>query len=208
MTSLAALQTLSGSADGYGGDLGGLAGADELCQIIAESSTPCAANRQWRAFLSTVAGPVNASDRVGQGPWYDRLGRVVAMTLDDLINERPVGADTAIVNDLPNEFGVPNHDPDGTGDVDNHNVMTGSGTDGTVYSQNADATCQDWTSSDSSGGAPRCGVSWPRAQLTHWISTLTEGGCEPGVTPPGADSGQRGTVGALGGYGAFYCLAL
>ena len=208
MTSLAALQTLSGNSDGYGGDLGGLAGADALCQIIAESSTPCAARQQWRAFLSTTAGPVHARDRIGQGPWYDRAGRVVAMTLADMLSERPVGADPTIINDFPNEFGVPNHDPDGTGDVDNHNVLTGSDMDGMLYSQDASATCQDWSSSVASGGRPRCGVSWPRAQLTHWISALNEGGCAPGATPPGQNSGESGTVGALGGYGAFYCFAV
>jgi hypothetical protein len=90
----------------------------------------------------------------------------------------------------------------------NHNVLTGSDTDGRLYSQDASATCQDWSSSVASGGRPRCGVSWPRAQLTHWISALNEGGCAPGATPPGQNSGESGTVGALGGYGAFYCFAV
>lgn len=44
--------------------------------------------------------------------------------------------------------------------------------------------------------------------LLRWISTLDEGGCAPGATPPGAESGARGTVGALGGYGGFFCFAL
>ena len=38
--------------------------------------------KSWRAFLSTIRGgpdgPVHAIDRVGNGPWYDRLGRLVA----------------------------------------------------------------------------------------------------------------------------------
>jgi hypothetical protein len=118
-----------------------------------------------------------------------------------------MGADPAIIQDLPNEYGVPNHNP-GTGIVDNHNTLTGSKTNGTLDAQGLTATCQDWTSSAANGGRPRCGVSWPRVQLTNWISTLNEGGCAPGATPPGADSGQSGTVGALGGYGGFYCMAL
>ena len=79
---------------------------------------------------------------------------------------------------------------------------------GTLSGTNLDATCQDWTSSAANGGRPRCGVTWPRVQFIHWIYALDEGGCAPGATPPGADQGPGGTVGALGGYGGFYCFAL
>ena len=48
-----------------------------------------AGQKTWRAFLSATAGPdgqpVNAIDRVGTGPWYDRLGRLVAMNKADLV---------------------------------------------------------------------------------------------------------------------------
>jgi hypothetical protein len=215
MTSQAGLERLSGNPDGFGGDLtfgqaDGLSGADEICRQLAETSMP-GNGKTWRAFLSVTEGPdgmpVDAIDRIGDGPWYDRLGRVVAMTKEDVLQVRPGGADPAIVDDLPNEDGVPNHDP-GTGIIDNHNVLTGSTTEGTLDNEGLSATCQDWTSSESEGGRPRCGVSWPRASLLNWISVLNEGGCAPGSTPPGANSGPRGTVGALGGYGGFYCFAL
>jgi hypothetical protein len=215
MTSQAGLARLADNPDGFGGDLrygkaDGLSGADEICRELAETSMP-GNGKTWRAFLSVTEDsngmPVDAIDRVGEGPWYDRTGRLVAMTKEDLLQVRPRGADPAIVDDLPNEDGVPNHDP-GTGIIDNHNVLTGSTTQGTLDNQGLSATCQDWTSSESSGGRPRCGVSWPRANLLNWISVLNEGGCAPGATPPGANSGPSGTVGALGGYGAFYCLAL
>jgi hypothetical protein len=215
MTSLASMRKLSANQNGFGGDLrfsktNGLDGADEICKQVAEIGMP-GNGKTWRAFLSVTAGPsgtpVNAVDRIGTGPWYDRLGRVFAMTKTDLLNQRPTGADPAILNDFPNEFGVPNHNPDGTV-IDNHNVLTGSNTMGNVNGTNKSDTCQDWTSAVSGGGAPRCGVSWPRSSLIHWISVLNEGGCAPGVTPPGADSGPSGTVGALGGYGGIYCFAL
>jgi hypothetical protein len=215
MTSQAGLGRLAGNPDGFGGDLrfgkaDGLSGADEICRQLAEGSMP-GNGKTWRAFLSVTEGPngmpVHAIDRVGEGPWYDRVGRLVAMTKEDLQQVRPRGADPAIVDDLPNEDGIPNHDP-GTGIIDNHNVLTGSTTEGTLDDQGLSATCQDWTSSESGGGRPRCGVSWPRANLLNWISVLNEGGCAPGATPPGAESGPRGTVGPLGGYGGFYCFAL
>ncbi|MEY4582124.1 MAG: hypothetical protein RL701_6827, partial [Pseudomonadota bacterium] len=132
VTSLVALQRLSESEAGFGGDLrfgkaDGLSGADEICRQIAETSLEGAGNKPWRAFLSIVKGadgkPVNAIDRVGEGPWYDRRNRLVAMNKANLAQVRPVGADTTIINDLPNEDGVPNHAPDGT-TVDNHDMLT------------------------------------------------------------------------------------
>jgi hypothetical protein len=167
--------------------------------------------KTWRAFLSVTKGPagtpVNAIDRIGEGPWYDRRGRLFAMTKAAALNTRPMGADPIIVNDLPNEDGVPNHNPDGT-IIDNHNVLTGSDTMGRVVGTNLANTCQDWTSAAANGGKPRCGVTWPRVQFVNWIYAIDETGCVPGATPPGADQGTPGTVGGYGGYGGFYCFAL
>jgi hypothetical protein len=215
MASQAGLGRLAGKPNGFGGDLrfgkpDGLSGADEICRQLAEASMP-GNGKTWRAFLSVTKGPngmpVNAIDRIGEGPWYDRRERLFAMNKAALMSARPLGADPVIIDDFPNEDGVPNHNP-GTGIIDNHNTLTGSSTLGTVDSRGLSATCQDWTSSAAEGGKPRCGVSWPRGRLAHWISVLDEGGCAPGATPPGAEAGTRGTVGALGGYGGFYCFAL
>jgi len=215
-TSQAALRELSENQDGFGGDLRfgkatGLEGADEICRTIAETSMP-GNGKTWRAFLSVTKGPddkpVNAIDRVGDGPWYDRRGRLLTMNKAGLLKTRPEGADPIIADDLPNEDGVPNHDPDGTGEIDNHNFLTGSTTLGVLNGMNLSDTCQDWMSKEANGGKPRCGVTWPRVQFINWIYALNEGGCAPGATPPGADQGKPGTVGALGGYGGFYCFAL
>ena len=161
VTSLEGMQRLSGRQTGFGGDLrygeaDGLSGADKICAEIAEYSMAGDGQKGWRAFLSVTAGPdgspVHAIDRIGQGPWYDRMGRLVAMNLTDLANERPVGADPAIINDLPNEYGVPNHAPDAEeGEVDNHDILTGSDEAGRLY-DDEESTCQDWTSSVGSGG--------------------------------------------------------
>src|SRR5271165_4766487 len=55
---------------GDGGNLGGLAGADAHCQVLATAVG--AGNRTWHAYLSTQARPgqpaVNARDRIGKGP--------------------------------------------------------------------------------------------------------------------------------------------
>jgi hypothetical protein len=169
VTSYVALQSLSGNPLGFGGDLrfgqpDGLSGADEICRQISLRSMPDNV-KTWRAFLSVTKGPtgepVHAIDRVGDGPWYDRLGRLVAMNKDDLAQPRPRGADPAIINDLPNEDGVPNHNPDGSGNVDNHDMLTGTSAIGMLYSTDWSATCHDWTSSVGTDGRPRCGHTWP-----------------------------------------------
>lgn len=200
VTSLVAMQRESGSKDGFGGNLGGLAGADEICRSIAEYSLPCAGNKVWRAFLST--SQENAIDRVGPGPWYDRRGRVVALTTADLAKERPANADSAIANDLPNEDGVPNHNP-GSGQVDNHDTLTGSDSQGKLAG--ADFTCSDWTST--SGGKPRIGHSWPGGPSKNWINGHTAPGCGAGVNLSSAMGESGSCVGCSGGYGGIYCLA-
>ncbi len=234
ITSWRALQVLSGSANGFGGDLrygetgpgAGLRGADRICAAIAERSMPGAGRKQWRAFLSATNGgdgnPVHAIDRVGEGPWYDRLERVVAANRAALPNLRPTGAHPAIFNDLPNEDGVPNHRPDPSmGLVDNHHMLTGSTTAGRLYGMTA--TCLDWTSARgdrATEGRPRCGLSWPRGGggggpggstgSAHWISALDEAGCAPGAALFGMGGPvlSNPTVGSGGGYGGFYCFAL
>lgn len=233
-----ALVQASGNADGFGGDLGGITGADAICQKIAETSAPCHKGRVvWHAFLSTSS--VNARDRIGTGPWYDRRGRLLAKTLTDLINERPIGADSSIAADFPNENGVPNHSPDGKL-VDNHQIITGSGTDGNVYKQAASgstgggmpgggfggslaqdacletwtveaATCKGWTTNKAEG-CPRVGHSWYEGSGMsgkHWISVWNESGCAPGGT--GSQTGGTDSsrkIGSGGGYGGFYCFAV
>jgi hypothetical protein len=218
----------SGSPDGFGGDLGGLAGADAICQTVAEGVSPCQANKVWRAFLSTSTE--DAIDRIGQGPWHDRNGRLFANNIAGLLNDRPANADPEIINDFPNEYGVPNHNPDGTGLVDNHEILTGTGVNGRLYTQSgtsgfgatacgngeqwtaAKATCSDWTSSEPQG-CPRVGHSWPReGSGINWISCWNEGGCAPGgvltdtINGGGLDGTRR--VGSAGGYGGWYCFAV
>jgi hypothetical protein len=236
VTSLEGLQRLSGSTNGFGGDFrfgktgdgAGLLGADSICQCLAESSMPGSKAKVWRAFLSVTkdAGgkQVNAIDRIGAGPWYDRLGRLVSNTKSDLLNDRP-NADAAIKNDLPNEYGVPNHRPDpNKPNVDNHQFVTGSGADGKLYTTTVtpNSTCLDWTSTAASGSKPRAGISWPKSgmakeigarpeNMKNWISVFDLWGCEAGLDLTDSDKiGTEGvyTIGNGGGYGGFYCFAL
>jgi hypothetical protein len=211
VTSLKVLQELSGSQLGFGGDLrfgetgpgAGLRGADKICATIAERSMPGAGKKNWRAFLSAVADDkgiqVNAIDRIGNGPWYDRLGRAFALSKQDLMNVRPASAHPAIQNDFPNEDGVPNHRPDpNQPEVDNHDMLTGTNDKGQLYSKTA--TCKDWTANlgdKASEGLPRVGHSWPRGGFM--TRPDMGGGMRPDLGGPRADLGGGPRIDMGGG---------
>jgi len=209
VTSVDAMRARSGSETGFGGDLRvgeatGLAGADKICREVAKRGMPGAETKTWRAFLSVYGPPaVNAIDRVGPGPWYDRLGRLVALTKAGLAMTRPQGGDATITDDLPNETGMPNHQG-----VDNHDTLTGSTMTGMLQASSAAGTCNDWTSAVGTTGRPMLGHSWPARSGMSWIQAHPAGGCAAGVNLVQA-GGPTGTdVGSGGGYGGIYCFAL
>jgi hypothetical protein len=215
--------------NGYGGDLGGIAGADEICSMLAQRSNP-GDTKVWRAFLSTTGmfGSVaqNAIERIGTGPWYDFEGRKFADDLSGLLpamprEGRPRGADPQLAGMFTGENGERVRE---NADVDNHDVLTGSNNEGRLFDDaegGVIATCEDWTSKSrqgrpggpaATGGQVPVGHSWPRSNTEgrHWISEHTVNGCEPGVDTNGGTAAPRGDfrVGAAGGYGGFYCFAL
>jgi hypothetical protein len=214
--------------DGYGGNLGGLAGADEICTMLARASNPTD-QKTWRAFLSTagVGGGerVDAIDRVGPGPWFDYNGLLLAETVEGLLPEgndgRPSDADPQLADMFTDENG---EDVRPSQQIDNHDTLTGSGQDGRLFDDGAGgsiATCEDWTSSTvrgnqgnmmGFGGQVPVGHSWPRTNNNgrHWIQEHTINGCEPGADIDGGAGAPAGDfrVGAGGGYGGFYCFAL
>lgn len=213
VTSMAGLLELAPDAQGFGGDLSyngqsGVLGADELCKALAESSMTGAGSKGWKAFLSTTTE--DAIDRIAGGPWFDRQGRKVAADKSGLTSTRPTSADPAIVDDLPNESGVPNHldaGPECTANNscrDNHDVLTGSDENG----RHRPGTCDDWTSVTALG-EPMVGHSWPAQSGKGWLRAHTAGGCGRSVKVQQAGAPMPGdlTVGAGGGYGGFYCFA-
>src|SRR5688572_28913057 len=68
------------SSNPKGGNLGGLAGADAVCQSLAQAVG--AGNKTWRAYLSTSA--VDAKSRIGNGPWHNFKGEQIASNVADL----------------------------------------------------------------------------------------------------------------------------
>lgn len=221
VTSLEAMLALSGSEDGFGGDLRfgqatGLAGADAICTAIAEGELQGSGGKVWRAFLSASTdgqggGQVNAIDRIGSGPWYDRNGRLVAQDLQGLMGTRPDG-DPVISSDLPNERGESQKNqpgPGAQGTADNHDILTGSTRDGRFQGGSMASTCNDWTSTTVTG-RPYCGHSWPAQSGQSWIQAHPVAGCAAVVNLVQNGPGSRDCigVGCGGGYGGLYCFAL
>src|SRR5271163_1095735 len=72
---------------GNGANLGGLAGADNHCQTLAQAAG-FGAPKTWHAYLSTQPADgqpaVNARDRIGKGPWQNSKGVVVAKDVAEL----------------------------------------------------------------------------------------------------------------------------
>jgi hypothetical protein len=182
---------------GKGGDLGGLAGADALCQRLAAASfAPGAGKRTWHAYLSTQGpGAVNARDRIGQGPWYNFRGNRVAQNLADLHGDTAELARLSNNVDLftaTNERGsvIAGGMPRGS----QHDMLTGSKTDGTAYKDSADHTCHNWTSSGE-GSAQVGHHDRTGGGNTSWNSSHASPGC---------------SLNALSaeGAGLFYCFAI
>lgn len=129
---------LTSAGPGNGADLGGLAGADAHCAELAEGAG--AGSHTWKAYLSTDS--VNARDRIGNGPWHNAKGVLIAANLGELHSDTAnVNKDTA----LDERGAVIN----GSGDSPNrHDILTGSHADGTAFNDGEDHTCNIWTSSN------------------------------------------------------------
>jgi len=197
VASLAAAQSpdmtffVTSTGSGKGADLGGLAGADKLCQTLA--ATVGAGGKTWRAYLSTQgAGAVNAKDRIGDGPWQNAKGVVVAKNNADLHGaSNNLNKQTAITE----KGEVLN----GRGDTPNrHDILTGTQPDGTAFTVAEDKTCGNWTKSGDGnavvGHHDRTGLDTTPPALS-WNSSHPSAGC--------SDEALIKT----GGAGRLYCFA-
>lgn len=188
---------------GKGGDLGGLAGADAHCAKLATAAG--AKSKTWRAYLSTtmiidrtngrpykITPGVNARDRIGNGPWYNAKGKMIAKDVSDLHSnakiDKQMGLDEKgnLVNargDKPNK----------------HDILTGSDPQGRYSTAGGDTTCGNWTSSGKGsaivGHHDRVGLNkaW---NMLSWNSAHGSRGCGEADLPK------------TGGAGLFYCFAV
>src|SRR5262245_7045764 len=185
---------VTSAGSGKGGDLGGLAGADKTCQMLAQGAG--AGSKTWHAYLSTQgAGAVNARDRIGKGPWQNAKGAVIAKDLDELHGKNNISKDTA----LTEKGAVVN----GRGDTPNmHDILTGSQPDGTAFAAGEDRTCGNWTKSDK--GAAMVGHH-DRQGLRDDDASKSWNSSHPSRGPDGGCS--QNDLKSTGGNGFFYCFA-
>ncbi len=184
---------VTSAGPGNGANLGGLAGADRHCQMLAAAAG--AGDRTWRAYLSTSASggqaAVNARDRIGQGPWHNAKGVRIAPNVADLHGDVERDRNYLYKDTALNEKGeVVN----GRGDRPNrHDILTGSDSHGRTIAGSDDRTCQNWTSSDA-GQAQVGHHDRQGGNTTSWNSAHTSRGCS-----------QEALQGS-GGDGLFYCF--
>jgi hypothetical protein len=190
---------LASRGSGDGGNFGGIAGADALCETLAAAADPALAAKTWRAYLSTSTE--NARDRIGAGPWRNAAGVIIANNVEELHDQAPGGASEE--NYPLNDINTPLRE-DGTPLPPQpvlHDIITGSNLDGTVA---ASGTCSDWTSNmgtTRNGHSNRAGGG---QNPSSWNSAHDTACGEP--NPPGSNF-QQGTVSQGGGIGAIYCFA-
>ena len=178
---------------GNGGNLGGLAGADAICQRLATSVGRGGVT--WHAYMSQAASggmsQVNARDRIGTGPWYNAKGELIAANLADLHEDRNNVRGYTALNEKGEEVagrGAP---------VNRHDMLTGSDSMGRLSDPNpAVSTCNNWTSSSDDATARLGHHDRSGGPNASWNSTHQSRGCS-----------QQALVGT-GGDGLFYCFAV
>ena len=175
---------------GNGADLGGLKGADAHCNKLATAAG--ADDRDWKAYLSTEADGkrgASARNRIGNGPWYNARGILIATNPTDLhLYNKTITLETAL-DESGNRI-------KGRGDKPNeHDILTGSMDDGTAYfPDDKDHTCNNWTSSGDGS-----------AQVGHHDR---HGGGNPSWSSAHASRGcSQQALTKTGGAGKFYCFA-
>src|SRR3954454_6979814 len=142
---------VTSAGKGDGANLGGIAGADAHCQALAAAAGRGSAT--WHAYLSTQgSGAVSARDRIGSGPWYNGRGQRVSQNLAELHGDTIEQA--RLGNPLGKQLSLTekNTTVNGVGDTPNqHDILTGSQPDGRAFTDAADHTCSNWTSTAATG---------------------------------------------------------
>jgi hypothetical protein len=187
---------VTSTAKGMGANYGGLAGADAHCQMLAQ-----AAGRggvKWVAYLSTQGpGAVNARDRIGNGPWHNARGGMIAA------NQAELHGDTIELARLGNRLNKNNARDEkgelvkGVGDMPNqHDILTGSTPDGRAFTDGMDHTCNNYTSATDGMGSVQLGhhdkTGGPNGS---WNSVHASRGC------------SQANLISTGGNGYLYCFA-
>jgi len=178
------------------GNLGGIAGADKICQDLAAAAG--AGGRTWHAYLSqSQAGnepAINARGRIGQGPWYNAKGVLIASNVGDLHGDNMRDRNNIQKANMLDEKGALIK---GVGDMPNqHDILTGSDSDGRAFPGGFDATCNNWTANTDAAHAMLGHADRQGGGNVSWNSTHMSAGC------------SKESLIRTGGAGHLYCFAI
>jgi hypothetical protein len=183
------------SATSATGNLGGIAGADAICQRLAAAVGQ--GSKTWRAYLSVERDPTNnnltthARNRIGSGPWHNANLVLVANNIAEL--HARTGDAMLFVDERGQRI---NGQWTGSPGPTEHDILTGSNADGTLA---AGLTCNDWTSASADvaaqvGHSDGMGPGQSTAgSLSSWNSAHANQNCSNTVP--------------RGGAGRIYCFA-
>ena len=194
------------------GDLGGIAGADAICLANAQAAGGLHFNHIWHAYLSQEqrgnTPRINARDRIGTGPWYNAKGVMIAGSVADLHGDQQRDRNNIQRATALDARGNPIPGAGQPGVQNEHDIMTGSDSEGRAFTDGVDHTCNNWTSDGMT--LPQTNPSVPperaRAMLGHmdrtggqnvsWNSAHMSQGC------------SKEALNNTGGAGRFYCFAV
>jgi hypothetical protein len=193
------------------GNLGGLAGADQMCQSQAQALGGAAAAKTWHAYLSQEqrgnTPRVNARGRIGTGPWYNVKGQLIASSVADLHGDQQRDRNNiqrATVLDVKGVEVPGVASPPGG---NQHDMLTGSDSDGRAFTDGIDHTCNNWTSDGMTlaQANPNVPADRARAMLGH---TDRSGGQNTSWNAAHMSQGcSKQALINTGGAGRFYCFA-
>ena len=172
-----------------------------------------AGDHTWRAYLSQEqrgnTPRVNARDRIGPGPWFNVKGQLIASNVADLHGDQQRDRNNFQAQHVLDVKGNPIVGvirPAGT--QNEHDILTGSDSQGRAFTDGLDHTCGNWTNDGLH--LPQTDTRFPaeraRAMVGHsdrqggqnisWNSVHMSGGC------------SNAALNATGGTGRFYCFAI
>jgi hypothetical protein len=183
------------------GNLGGIAGADQICQNAAQASGGLNFNHTWHAYLSQEqrgATPrLDARGHIGSGPWYNAKGQLIASNVADLHGDQQRDRNNI---QRATALGARGNEIPGN----EHDILTGSDSLGRAFTDGIDHTCNNWTSDGMT--LPQGNANLPpdraRAMLGHMDRT---GGQNTAHMSQGC---SKQAFINTGGAGRLYCFAL
>ena len=135
--------------------------------------------------------------RIGTGPWYGAKGGKIADNVAHLHGDTLDLARAGNALSKATAFSEKGEPIKATGDTPNqHDILTGSTIEGKAFTDAADHTCKNWTSSATDGVAQLGHFDRTGGNSISWVAAHPSRGCS-----------QENLI-ATGGNGLFYCFAV